>query len=246
MWFVLGPRRPCQSHRRPPAAPRWPSRRTSPLDRPASHAALLLFHKSSTGERADRAPADDWIVRCASDPSARSRALHPGKMEKRDIARDLPIERCGSRARPRVDEAVGVYRGHEVAVRRREAGVIAIAEAAVAGIDTTAIAPWIQTSSIRRPCSPRCRGVVTHRRRACRRRRGLIAWEPGDQAAGVPRQDETRRPTALPRIVDSTRDRFDWWDAAVGAAAGLGLLLVVVGGQAAWARRGAARRAADG
>jgi hypothetical protein len=66
------------------------------------------------------------------------------------------------------------------------------------------------------------------------------------QAAGVPRQDETRRPAAPPRIVDGTRDRFDWWDAAVGAAAGLGLLLVVVGGQAAWARRGAARRAADG
>jgi hypothetical protein len=65
------------------------------------------------------------------------------------------------------------------------------------------------------------------------------------QAAGVPRQAETR-PAAPPRIVDGTRDRFDWWDAAVGAAAGLGLLLVVVGGQAAWARRGAARRAADG
>ena len=66
-----------------------------------------------------------------------------------------------------------------------------------------------------------------------------------DQAAGVLGRDETRRPPAPPRVVDGTRDRFDWWDAAIGAAGGLGLLLVVVGAQAVWVRRGDDRRSAD-
>jgi hypothetical protein len=59
-------------------------------------------------------------------------------------------------------------------------------------------------------------------------------------------QDETRRPPAPPRVVDGARDQFDWWDAAIGAAGGLGLLLVVVGGQAAWVRRRDDRRNANG
>jgi hypothetical protein len=67
-----------------------------------------------------------------------------------------------------------------------------------------------------------------------------------DRAAAVLDQDETRRPPAPPRVVDSARDRFDWSDAAIGAAGGLGLLLVVVGGQAAWVRRRDGRRVADG
>ena len=50
-----------------------------------------------------------------------------------------------------------------------------------------------------------------------------------DHAASVLGQDEPPRPAAPPRVVDSARDQFDWWDAAIGAAAGLGLLLVVVG-----------------
>ena len=67
-----------------------------------------------------------------------------------------------------------------------------------------------------------------------------------DRAVGVRAQDETRRPPAPPRVVDSARDQFDWWDGAIGAAGGLGLLLVVVGGQAAWVRRRDDRRNADG
>ena len=121
-------------------------------------------------------------------------------------SRGLPIERCGSRARPRVDEDVGVYRGHEVAVRRREAGVIAIAEAAVAGVDTTAIAPWTQThlrsvvraalavaASLLIAAAPAVDGA------------GSSRGSRAVQAADVPRQDETRRPAAPPRIVDGTR-----------------------------------------
>jgi hypothetical protein len=67
-----------------------------------------------------------------------------------------------------------------------------------------------------------------------------------DHAVGVRGQDETRGPPAPPRVADSARDQFDWWDAAIGAAGGLGLLLVVVGGQAAWVRRRDDRRNADG
>jgi hypothetical protein len=67
-----------------------------------------------------------------------------------------------------------------------------------------------------------------------------------DRAAGVLGQDETPRPPAPPRVVDGARDQFDWSDAAIGAAGGLGLLLVMVGGQAAWVRRRDDRRNADG
>jgi hypothetical protein len=73
----------------------------------------------------------------------------------------------------------------------------------------------------------------------------LIAAALGFDAAGSSRGSRTDR-AAPPRVVDGTRDRFDWWDAAIGAAGGLGVLLVVVGGQAAWVRRRDDRRNADG
>jgi hypothetical protein len=145
VWSLLGRRRPRQSHSRLPAAPR----RTSPLhlvlDQPASAAAHLLVHRSSSAR--DRiADARDAVER--GRPTRARETVAARRKERRAGRRPRATSECRVAWKAEARRVSAWWRGVRFREPRRRGACIVVKRRLEAGMPRTT---WLLASAVLLP-----------------------------------------------------------------------------------------------